>query len=149
MNTTGQQVFQYANPCRLPQAKGNNGYAVPNYFPQMPNNNPSIHFKKNNGLDPYTFLGYWRVRFPRDGFDNMGQIACGRFSNDFKNQKCSYAGLFYPQCYRTTNSVDNGLGWVAPYMWIPRNELPTFNCGGNRKSCTVGLNHWNRYRTNH
>lgn len=135
MNTTGQQVFQYSNPCRLPDASGNNGFAVPNYFPQMPNTKPHPHFKKNNGLDPYTFLSYWRVRFPKDGFDQRGHINC--------NKNNSYAAYFYPNCYKTSSSGIN-LGWVSPYMGISRNNLSSYKCksqqpplcpGGSFRAC--------------
>ena len=142
MKITGQQVYQYANPCRLPINTAT-GYANPNYFPagKGGNNNPS-----NNGLDPYTFLGYWRRRFAQDGWDTNGNLNCQNGA-----RPCSYAGLFYPSCYK---GGDQGLGWVAPYMWIPvfaqkvssdsdeRNiTLPSCAKGGK---CTVGNNYYLR-----
>ena len=131
MTTTGQQVYQYANPCRLPSQNG--GVAVPNYFPRAKgaNNNP-----QNNSLDPYTMLTYWRVRFQSDGFGPRGHVQC----QPVGNMRCSYAGLFYPQCYRQSNNFQNGLGWVAPYMGISRKNLPRPSCDKTKGNCTVGYN---------
>ena len=136
MRNTGQQVYQYANPCRLPSNPLNNGVAVPNYFPRAPNanNNP-----QNNSLDPYTMLNYWRVRFPSDGFGPAGHVQC----QPSGNMRCSYAGLWYPQCYRNSNSVQNGLGWVAPYMGISRKSIPSPNCKADGH-CTVGYNQFKK-----
>ena len=105
MLTTGDQVYHYANKCRLPS---NTKSAVPNYFPSAigQNMNPN-----DNSLDPYTFLNYWRVRFANDGF-NHGQVDC--------LQKCSYAGLFYPSCYLGATHTGLNLGWTAPYMGYSR-----------------------------
>ena len=140
MRNTGQQVYQYANPCRLPKnlktgATQNGGYAVPNYFPSAKNTNNNPY---DNSLDPYTMLNYWRVRFASDGFGPKGHVHC----QPVGNMKCSYAGLWYPQCYIHSKNFQNGLGWVAPYMGISRKNLPSPNCSVTG-SCTVGYGKFN------
>jgi hypothetical protein len=105
VNTTGSQVYTYANRQRLPTYKGNKKQGNPRYF--LGSYKGRDMNKYNNQLDPYTYLSYHYRRHGRLGFNGMGNIML--------NQPNSYAAYYYPQIYMKSGKGLSA-GWTYPYL---------------------------------